>query len=91
MYEDVNRLTEKGFRCDFLIDNQLVVECKAVNKLTNIDQTQLLNYLKISNLQVGLLINFNVPVLKDRLKRIVNNYKESTPRCQRSPRLTKKE
>jgi len=88
-YADI--VIEKGFRCDFLIDNQLVVECKAVNKMTNIDQAQLLNYLKISKLQVGLLINFNVPILKDGLKRIVNNYKGKTPRSQRPPRLTQKE
>ncbi|HCL00710.1 MAG TPA: GxxExxY protein [Candidatus Marinimicrobia bacterium] len=77
-YADI--VIEKGFRCDFLIDNQLVVECKAVSNLSNIDRAQLLNYLKISNLQVGSLINFNVPILKDGLKRIVNNYKEQTPR-----------
>ena len=88
-YADI--IIEKGFRCDFFIDNQLVVECKAVNKLTNIDQAQLLNYLKISNLNVGLLINFNVPILKEGLKRVVNNYQGKTPRSQRSPRLTEKE
>ncbi|MFA4838535.1 MAG: GxxExxY protein [Candidatus Neomarinimicrobiota bacterium] len=61
-YADI--VIEKGFRCDFFIDDHLVVECKAVNELTNIDQAQILNYLKISGLQVGLLINFNSAVLK---------------------------
>jgi GxxExxY protein len=85
-YADI--IIDKGFRCDFLIHNQLVVECKAVSRMTNIDQAQLLNYLKISKLQVGLLINFNVPVLKDGLKRLVNNYKEKPPR---TLRLTQKD
>lgn len=85
-YADI--VIEKGFRCDFFIDDQLVVECKAANELTNIDQAQLLNYLKISNLQVGLLINFNTSILKNGIKRIVNNYKGNTPRSQRTPRLT---
>ncbi len=83
-YADI--VIEKGFRCDFLIDGQLVVECKAVNELTGIEQAQLLNYLKISNLQVGLLINFNSSVLKNGIKRIVNNYKGNTPRSQRTLR-----
>ncbi|PIS30748.1 MAG: GxxExxY protein [Candidatus Marinimicrobia bacterium CG08_land_8_20_14_0_20_45_22] len=85
-YADI--VIEKGFRCDFFIDDQLVVECKAVNELTNIDQAQLLNYLKISKLQVGLLINFNSSILKNGIKRIVNNYQGETLRSQRPPRLT---
>ncbi len=79
-YTDI--VIEKGFRCDFLIDEQLVVECKAVNELTGIEQAQLLNYLKISHLQVGLLINFNSSILKNGIKRIVNNYNGNTPRLQ---------
>jgi len=84
-YADI--VIEKGFRCDFLIDEQLVVECKAVNELTGIEQAQLLNYLKISHLQVGLLINFNPSILKNGIKRIVNNYNGNTPRSQRTPRF----
>lgn len=64
-----------GFRCDFLIDQKLIVECKAVRELTDIDKAQLLNYLKMTNLQVGLLINFNVLILKNGIKRLVNNFK----------------
>lgn len=72
-YADI--IIENGFRCDFLIEDQLVIEGKALNKLTSIDQAQLLNYLKISSIQVGLLINFNSTVLKGGIKRIVNNYR----------------
>ena len=73
-YENV--YLDIGFRCDFLVEDKVIVECKAVKELTSIDQAQLLNYLKISNLHVGLLINFNVLVLKDGIKRMVNDYDE---------------
>ena len=69
-YEDV--ILDVGFRCDFLIDNQGIVACKAVRQLADIDQAQLINYLKIADKSVGLLINFNVKLLKNGLKRFVN-------------------
>lgn len=71
-YEDI--ILTVGFRCDFLIDERLIVECKSVKELVQIDQAQLLNYLKITKFQVGLLINFNVPMLKNGIKRLVNNF-----------------
>ena len=72
-YEDI--MLDVGFRCDFIIDGRLIIECKAVKELTEIDKAQLLNYLKLTNLQVGLLINFNVLILKNGIKRLVNNFK----------------
>ena len=63
-----------GFRCDFLVENCIIVECKAVRELTAIDEAQLLNYLRVTEKQIGLLINFNVIKLTDGLKRKVNNY-----------------
>ena len=75
IYEDIK--LDIGFRCDFLIDERLLVEYKAVNELTAIDEAQLLNYLKVTNLTVGLLINFNVVLLKDGIKRMVNHFDES--------------
>lgn len=74
IYEEV--VIDVGFRCDFLIDERLIVESKSVKELHPIDQAQLLNYLKITKLQVGLLINFNVFVLKDEIKRMVNYFRE---------------
>ena len=65
-------LLDVGFRCDFLVDGRVIVECKAVNALSDIDQAQLLNYLKVSDLRVGLLMNFNVRTLKDGIKRMIN-------------------
>ena len=73
-YEDI--LLEVGFRCDFLVDKRVIVECKTVREVTPLDRAQLLNYLKITDLQLGLLINFNVRILKQGIKRIVNNYSD---------------
>lgn len=61
-----------GFRCDFLVENSVIVECKAVKDVTPIDKARLLNYLKICKLQIGLLINFNVLILKDGISRMIN-------------------
>ncbi|MBM2841950.1 MAG: GxxExxY protein [Bacteroidetes bacterium] len=71
-YEDV--FLDVGFRCDFLVDSRVIVECKAVSALTEIDEAQLINYLKVTDLQFGLLINFNVKVLKNGIKRMINGY-----------------
>ena len=72
-YEDI--FLDVGFRCDFLVEEKIIVECKAIKELTKINDAQLLNYLKITDLQIGLLINFNSLKLVSGLKRIVNNYK----------------
>jgi GxxExxY protein len=56
---------------DFFFPKQLVLELKAVEKIIPIHEAQLLTYLRLSNTRVGLLINFDVPVLKDGLKRMV--------------------
>jgi len=74
-YDDI--MLDVGFRCDFIVERGVIVECKSVRNLTDMDTAQLLNYLKLSKLQLGLLINFNVLVLKDGLKRIANNYNEN--------------
>ena len=73
-YEDI--LLEVGFRCDFLVDKRVIVECKSVKEVTPLDHAQLLNYLKITELQLGLMINFNVRILTKGIKRIVNNYSD---------------
>jgi GxxExxY protein len=71
-YEEI--YLDTGFRTDLFVDEQLIVETKAISKLNRIDVAQTINYLKISNLQIGLLINFNVILLKDGLMRIANEY-----------------
>ncbi|NWF37957.1 GxxExxY protein [Mariprofundus sp. NF] len=60
-----------GYRIDLLVDNRLIVELKSVDKLLNIHQAQLLTYMKLSEVNTGLLINFNVQILKDGLKRVI--------------------
>ncbi len=70
-------LLESGYRVDLLVENLVIVELKAVEKMNPIFEAQLLSYLKLRKLEVGLLINFHAPRLIDGLKRIVNNYKEA--------------
>jgi GxxExxY protein len=62
---------EGDFVMDVYLPERLVVELKAVEKLLPIHEAQLLTYLRLSKTHVGLLINFNVPVLKDGIKRMV--------------------
>jgi GxxExxY protein len=62
------------YRLDLVIDGKLTVELKAVDELLPIHEAQLLTYLKLSGSPCGLLVNFNVPVLKQGLKRIVNRF-----------------
>jgi GxxExxY protein len=59
-----------GYRMDIVVREQLIVEIKAVEKLLPVHDAQLLTYLKLSGLHVGLLINFNVPVLKQGIRRL---------------------
>jgi GxxExxY protein len=60
-----------AYRLDVVVENQLILELKAVDKLLPIHDAQLLTYLRLSGLRTGLLMNFNVPVLKDGLKRMM--------------------
>lgn len=73
-----------GYQMDIVVAETVVVELKTVDALLPVHDAQLLTYLKLYNRQIGLLINFNVPVIKDGLKRIVNNYE---PSSSASPRL----
>jgi GxxExxY protein len=63
-----------GYRLDVVVDDEIIVEIKAIEKLLPIHEAQLLSYLRIAKKRVGLLMNFHVPVLKDGLKRIVNEF-----------------
>ena len=66
------RDTGKTFRLDMLIDDTLIVELKAVEELKSVHEVQLLTYLKLTNKPIGLLVNFNVPYLRDGVKRKIN-------------------
>ena len=73
---------DTGYRLDLLVEGKVIIEVKAVDKFAPIHSAQLLSYLKLSDCSVGLLINFNVKVLKHGIQRVVNKYPESL----RSPR-----
>ena len=63
-----------GYRLDLLVEDKVVVELKVVDRFKSIHDAQLLTYMKLVNCSVGLLINFNVPALKQGLRRKVLNY-----------------
>lgn len=65
-----------GFRLDIIVEGMIIIELKSCNRLEPIHTAQLLTYLKLSNLNLGLLLNFNVPVMKDGIVRVVNRLKE---------------
>jgi GxxExxY protein len=66
-----NRRLDCGFRCDFLVENQVVLELKSIESLLPIHRAQLLTYLRLLDKTIGLLINFNEPVLKKGICRCV--------------------
>ena len=70
-YKEVH--LDVGYRLDILVEGSVIIELKAVEKLLPIHEAQLLSYLKLSGCRVGLLINFNAPVLKQGIRRLVNN------------------
>ncbi len=67
-----------GYRVDILVMDKVIVELKAVDRIIPIYEAQLLTYLKLSGCKVGLMINFNVSVLKRGIKRIVNDFDETS-------------
>jgi GxxExxY protein len=71
IYETVK--LDIGYRIDLLIENKLIIELKAVEVLNDVHFAQLLTYLKLSNCKLGLLINFNVSLIKNGIKRIAKN------------------
>jgi GxxExxY protein len=68
-YKDVH--LDCGYRIDVLVDGKLIVELKSVERLLPIHEAQLLTYMKLAHMRTGLLINFNVRLLKDGIKRFV--------------------
>jgi len=65
-----------GYRLDVVVENAIILELKSCEKVEPIHKAQLLTYLKLSGINLGLLLNFNVPVMKDGIVRIVNNLVE---------------
>ncbi len=65
---------DAGFRLDMFVNSKVIVEVKAVDKLIPIHEAQILSYLKLTGCHLGLLLNFNVRILKDGIKRIVRDF-----------------
>ena len=74
VWEDVR--LELGFRADLIVDSLVVVEIKSVETVAPVHKKQLLTYLRLTDKRVGLLINFNVDLLKDGISRVVNRLQE---------------
>jgi GxxExxY protein len=72
MYDGVK--LDAGYRIDLLVEESIIVELKAIDRLMPVHEAQLLSYLRMSDLRLGLLINFNVRLLRDGIRRVVNNF-----------------
>lgn len=70
VFEEVK--LECGYRIDLLVENRVVIELKSVDSLTDVHLAQTLTYMKLGNYKLGLLINFNVTLLKDGVRRLIN-------------------
>ena len=70
IYEDVK--LDVGYRIDIIVENKFIIEIKSVVELNDVHLAQLLTYLKLSNCKLGLLINLNVRLLKEGVRRVVN-------------------
>ncbi|WP_262732042.1 GxxExxY protein [Gaetbulibacter sp. NE] len=68
-----NRKLDLGFRTDLIVENKVIIEIKSVEAIHPVHPKQLLTYLKLTNLKLGLLVNFNSPLIKTGITRIVNN------------------
>jgi GxxExxY protein len=71
MYEDIKM--NIGFIADAIVENKVIIELKSVECLAPVHHKQLLTYLKLTNIKLGILVNFNSNLIKDGIKRIVNN------------------
>jgi GxxExxY protein len=74
VYETVH--LEEGFRADFIVGHKVIIELKAIEAIAPVHKKQLLTYLRLADKRLGLLINFNVPLIKDGITRLVNGLAE---------------
>ncbi len=70
-YEEIS--LEMGFRADIIVENKVIIEIKSVESVSPVHSKILLTYLRFADMRLGLLINFNVNLIKDGIKRVVNN------------------
>ena len=69
-YDDIK--LDLGYRIDIMVENKFIIEVKAVAELNDVHMAQLLTYLKLSDCKLGMLINFNVLLIKNGIKRVIN-------------------
>ncbi len=69
VYKDVK--LDCGYRIDLLVENKVIVEIKSIDSLTDIHMAQIMTYMKLAKCKIGLLINFNVKLLKEGIKRVI--------------------
>ncbi len=69
-----NKKMDLGYRLDIWVEKKLILELKCASSFIPIFHAQLLTYLKLTNNKLGLLINFNIPLIKDGIKRVINGY-----------------
>ena len=74
MYESI--CFEEGFRADLIVEEKVIIEIKSIDALAPVHKKQLLTYLRLANKRLGLLINFNVELIRDGIKRVVNGLEE---------------
>ncbi len=74
IYENVQ--LEVGFRADLIVESKVIVEIKSVETIAPVHKKQLLTHLRLSDLRLGLLINFGAPLIKDGISRVANGLKE---------------
>ena len=89
IYEGIK--LECGFRADLLVDGRVVVELKCKEQIHPVDEAQLLSHLRLLGLEVGLLINFHVVLLRDGIRRMVNDYREEEPEAAKFAENNRKE
>ncbi len=70
-------LIENAYKLDILVEDKVIIEIKAVEKLNDIHMAQIISYLKLTDLRLGFLINFNLKYIKEGIKRIANDFKEA--------------
>jgi GxxExxY protein len=67
---------EAGFRADLIVENKVIIEIKSVEAIAPVHRKQLLTYLRLANMRLGILINFDVELIKDGIRRVVNDLPE---------------
>ncbi len=72
VYEEVR--LDLGFRADIIVENKVIIECKSIEALAPVHGKILLTYVRLADMRLGLLINFNVPLIKEGIRRVVKRF-----------------